>query len=471
MDSLKKDFLWGGATAANQFEGGFDEGGKGISIADVERGAKHGVRRVIDEEIQKGVYYPSHTASGFYHRYKEDIALMAEMGFKCYRMSIAWTRIFPNGDEENPNEEGLAFYDSVFDELKKYGIEPVVTLFHYEMPLWLVKKYGGWRDRRLIDFAVRYAKTVFARYRDKVRYWITFNEINALFISPGPWHQAGLLFKAHEEEQSIRVNAAHYQLLASALTVEAGHRINPDFRIGCMLLYPLTYPYTCRPKDQIMTREAMLKTFYFGDVQVRGRYTNTCTAYWKQVKAAPELRAGEEEILNRGKVDFIAFSYYSSRITGEDPMLEVVGNIAKGGKNPYLEMTKWEWQIDPDGLRIALNQLYDRYQIPLFIVENGMGAEDRLTEGKVHDDYRIDYLRKHLEAMKEAVLTDDVDLMGYTVWGCIDLVSAGTGEMKKRYGLVYVDRDDLGNGSMDRYRKDSFYWYRKVIASNGDDLR
>lgn len=466
-----KGFLWGGATAANQLEGAYLEDGKGLSIADVEMGSEVGVPREIHDAVHPGKYYPSHEAIDFYHHYREDIALFAKMGFKCYRMSIAWTRIFPNGDDTEPNEAGLKFYDNVFDELLKYGIEPVVTLHHYEMPLGLVRKYGSWRNRKVIDFAVRYAETVFRRYRDKVKYWITFNEINALFISPRPWHQAGLLFTEDENEMDVRLQSAHHQLLASALTVELGHRISPDFKIGCMLLYPLTYAYTCRPEDQIEARKAMLRTYYFGDVQVRGYYSNTCKAYAKQVNGHFTREPGDDEILKRGTVDYIAFSYYFSSVASVEPLEELFGNIAKGGKNPYLKATDWGWQIDPIGLRTSLNQLYDRYQKPLFIVENGMGAADTVqADGSIEDDYRIYYLREHIRAIKDAIELDLVDVMGYTPWGCIDLISAGTGEMKKRYGFIYVDKDNDGNGTLKRMPKKSFGWYQKVIESNGEVL-
>lgn len=469
--SLPKTFLWGGATAANQYEGAYAADGKGISIADVERGGKHGTPRTIDSEIKDGVFYPSHDATDFYHHYKEDIKLFAEMGFKCYRMSIAWTRIFPNGDDKTPNEAGLQFYDDVFDELHKYGIEPVVTLHHYEMPLHLVQTYGSWRSRKLVDFAVKYAKTVFTRYKDKVKYWITFNEGNSLLISPRPWHQAGIIYRDDENENDVKLQASHHQLLASALTVIEGKKINPDFKIGCMLLYPLTYAYTCKPIDQVLTRNKMLRTYYWGDVQVRGYYSNTCRAFQESIGGSFTMEPGDEEILRQGTVDFIGFSYYFSQVESNEPLMELVGNVAKGGRNPYLEITKWGWQIDPVGLRVALNNLYDRYQIPLFIVENGMGAIDELTpDDKIHDDYRIQYLREHLTAMKDAVEIDHVDLMGYTMWGCTDLVSAGTGEIKKRYGFIYVDRDDQGNGTFRRLRKDSFYWYQKLIVSNGEIL-
>lgn len=469
--SMPENFLWGGATAANQYEGAFDMDGKGLSIADVERGSVKGVPRTIDETVKEGVFYPSHTATDFYHHYKEDIALFAEMGFKCYRMSIAWTRIFPNGDDAKPNEAGLQFYDSVFDELHKYGIEPVVTLHHYEMPLNLVKKYGAWRNRKLVDLAVRYAKVVMERYKEKVKYWLTFNEINALVISPRPWHQAGIIYGPDENPADVKLQASHHQLLASALTIIEGRKINPEFQFGCMLIYPLSYAYTCKPTDQILAREKMLRTYYFGDVHVRGRYTNSCRTFQESISGHFTMEPGDDEILKEGVVDFIAFSYYFSQVESDEPLMELVGNVAKGGKNPYLKVTEWGWQIDPVGLRNALNNLYDRYQIPLFIVENGMGAIDRLEEdGTVHDDYRIFYLKEHLSAMKDAVEIDHVDLMGYTMWGCTDLVSAGTGELRKRYGFIYVDQNDDGSGTMKRYKKDSFYWYQNLIRTNGQLL-
>lgn len=468
---MKSEFMWGGATAANQCEGAYLEDGKGLSIADVEKGSCAGVRREIHEYVHPDQLYPSHEAVDFYHHYKEDIKLFAEMGFKCYRMSIAWTRIFPNGDDEVPNEAGLAFYDKVFDELHKYGIEPIVTLHHYEMPLNLVQKYGSWRNRKLVDFAVRYAKVVFERYKDKVKYWITFNEINAIVISPRPWHQAGLIYREDENPNDVKLQAGHHQLLASALTVKAGREINPNFQFGCMLIYHLSYPKTCRPEDQIVNREKMLPQFYFGDVQVRGYYSNTCQRYQDMINGHFTMEQGDEQILREGTVDFIGFSYYFSTVASIEPMTEYVGNIAKGGRNPYLNITDWGWQIDPVGLRNTLNSLYDRYQKPLFIVENGVGAIDKVEEDdKIHDDYRISYLREHISALKAAVDIDHVDLMGYCPWGCIDLVSAGTGEMRKRYGFIHVDKYDDGSGTLKRRKKDSFYWYKKVIETNGEDL-
>ncbi len=468
---MRKDFLWGGATAANQYEGGYQEGGRGLSVNDVEMGARHGVQREIHDSIHPDAYYPSHVAVDFYHHYKEDIALFAEMGFKCFRFSISWSRIFPNGDEETPNAEGLKFYDDVLSELEKYGIEPVITINHYEMPLGLVKKYGAWRNRRLIDFFVRYCEAIFTHYKGRVHYWLTFNEINALMLSARPWHQAGIIYEDREDRNQVMINAAHYQLVASAKAVVLGHEIDPSNQIGCMLLYPLCYAATCRPGDQILAMKKLNKTYYFGDVHCRGYYTNTCTSIQKALGAVPFMEPGDEEILRKGTVDFVAFSYYFSAIEGENTET-TEGNLVSGGKNPYLPATDWGWQIDAVGLRTSLNYLYDRYQKPLFIVENGMGAIDTLEpDGSIQDDYRIDYLKNHILAMMDAIEIDDVDVIGYTPWGCIDLVSAGTGEMRKRYGFIYVDKDDEGKGTLERKKKKSFDWYKNVIASNGNCLK
>ena len=454
---LRKDFLWGGATAANQFEGAWDVDGKGMSVDDVMSAGAHKVERQITNGIQEGVYYPNHDGIDFYHHYKEDIALFAEMGFKCFRLSIAWTRIFPTGEEETPNELGLQFYDNVFDECLKYGIEPVVTISHYEMPYHLAIKYGGWRDRKLVDFFVKY--------------WMTFNEINCL-AAPKPWLGAGIVYKEGENKIQTMANAAHHQFVASAKAVILGHKINPEFKIGCMIVYPLVYAATCNPDDSVAAKHKLEATYYFSDVQAKGYYTNTCTAFLERNGGATiPFEEGDKEILREGQVDYIAFSYYFSGVESAQEIETIEGNVFASGKNPYLKVTDWGWQIDPVGLRVTLNNLYDRYQKPLFIVENGLGAVDTVEEdGSINDDYRIDYLRQHISEMKKAVEIDHVDLMGYTPWGCIDLVSAGTGEMKKRYGFIYVDRDDLGNGTLKRSKKKSFNWYKEVIASNGENL-
>lgn len=466
MMEMPKEFLWGGATAANQYEGAYRADGKGLSIADVEMGSCHGVPRMIHDEVQPGCYYPSHEAVDFYHRYPEDIALFAQMGFKCFRMSINWARIFPQGDEQQPNEAGLAFYDRVFDELHRYGIEPVVTLSHYETPLYLVQHYGSWRSRKLIDFFARYCEVVFCRYRDKVRYWMTFNEINETMNQKEPYHQAGVLFAPGEDPAQIKAQVSHHMFLASARAVQIGHTVDPENKIGCMIQYPTTYPKSCDPKDVLAQRFQMMPNYYYTDVMCRGHYTALCTAQLRRMGAQVEMQPGDAELLAGGTVDYIAFSYYFSSIASANGQTD----CCVERRNPYLERTAWDWPIDPTGLRLALNELYDRYELPLFVVENGLGALDTVgSDGEIEDDYRIRYLGSHIDALRQAVELDDVPVMGYTCWGPIDIVSVGTGEMRKRYGFIYVDKQDDGSGTLQRIRKKSFEWYRKVIASNGAD--
>ena len=463
---MKQNFLWGGAVSANQCEGAWDLHQKGISTADCMTAGNAQSPRKYTDGVLESEYYPNHDAIDFYHHYKEDIRLFAEMGFKCFRTSIAWTRIFPKGDEEEPNEEGLRFYDDLFDECLRYGIEPVVTLSHYETPYYLVTEYGSWENRRTMDFFLRFCKVVFERYRKKVRYWMTFNEINCIAFFP---HIAAGM-RTNDPQRIYQ--AAHHQLVASAMAVCVGHEINPDFQIGMMLLYPLTYAATCNPKDQLLAMEQMDRHYYFSDVQVRGYYSAKARKFWEHQGLKLEITKEDEQILKQGTVDYIGFSYYMSNVASMEEQGErVSGNIVSGRKNPYLEQSQWGWQIDPVGLRLSLNTLYDRYQLPLFIVENGLGAVDELeTDGTIHDSYRIAYLKEHIRQLMLAVDEDGVDLMGYTPWGCIDLVSASTGEMKKRYGFIYVDRDDTGKGTLKRYKKDSFDWYGKVIRSNGREL-
>lgn len=465
---FKDDFLWGGAVAANQCEGAYNEDGKGLSTADCMTAGSLHRKRVYTDGIVENEYYPNHKGIDFYHHYKEDIALFAEMGFKCFRTSIAWSRIFPEGDEEHPNEAGLKFYDDLFDECLKYKIEPVITLSHYETPYGLVKKYGSWRNRKMIDFFERYAITVFERYKNKVKYWLTFNEINSVLIFPHI--PTGIRLNPEENKEEVCYQAAHYQMVASAKAVIAGHKINPNFKIGMMMIYPTMYALTCKPEDQIALMEAMDKQYLFSDVQVRGYYSNKMKKYFERNCLKLDITTEDEIILKQGKVDYIGFSYYDSHTASNEPSNESAGNFF-GGSNPYLKESQWGWTIDAIGLRVALNQLYDRYQVPLFIVENGLGAVDTVgKDGIVHDNYRINYLKEHIEQMKLAVNIDGVDLMGYTPWGCIDLISMSTGEIKKRYGFIYVDCDINGNGTLKRSRKESFYWYKKVIASNGENL-
>lgn len=485
-----KDFLWGGATAANQFEGAWNVDGKGVSTSDCcTRGSLTSVRHVTyqteDGQVESkimfgldapkgakfgafdGYDYPSHEGIDFYHHYKEDIALFAEMGFKTFRMSINWTRIFPNGDDEQPNEKGLQFYEDVFKELKKYGIEPLVTLSHYETPIALTNKWNAWADRRTIDCFVRYAKTCFERYNGLVKYWLTFNEINC--ISFGGFMAAGVASR----DPLMIANATRNQLLASALAVQEAHKVNPDMMVGNMIGYGASYPYTCNPEDVLKQRKAQYNVDFYSDVQARGYYPNYKLKEYERANLDFELTKEDQEILANGTVDFITFSYYMSNCVSADPevLANQKGNMLMGVKNPYLTESEWGWQIDPVGLRISLNDFYTKYRKPLMVVENGLGARDIVTEdGKIHDDYRIDYLRAHIEQMDKAINEDGVDLIGYTPWGCIDLVSASTGEMAKRYGFIYVDLQDDGTGDGKRMKKDSFYWYKKVIASNGVDL-
>ena len=467
--TFPKDFLWGGATAANQFEGAYNEDGKGLSIQDIlPRGIMGPVTAEPTKDNMKLL------GIDFYHRYKEDIALFAEMGFKVFRLSIAWSRIFPNGDDKEPNEKGLKFYDNVFDELAKYGIEPLVTLSHYETPLALAKNYNGWTSRKLISFFEKYARTVFTRYRDKVKYWLTFNEINSAIHEP--YTSAGIWTPKDQLGKQDLYQAMHNELVASALAVKIGHEINPNFQIGCMILGVPNYPLTPKPADVLKAMEQDRQNLFFADIHVRGKYPKYMNRLFKENNIKIQMEEVDEDILKH-TVDFISFSYYMSACATSDPKKDVKGegNIIGGIPNPYLESSDWGWQIDPEGLRYMLNLLYDRYQKPLFIVENGLGAVDELITDEngnktVNDDYRIQYLNDHLIQISEAI-GDGVEVMGYTSWGCIDLVSMSTAELKKRYGYIYVDRNDDGTGTLERYRKKSFYWYKKIIKSNGEELK
>ena len=492
--AFPEGFLWGGATAANQYEGGWDEGGKGPNTSDVLTAGSHTTMRRVtwrnpetgetgsvglgmgtkmefpegaEPAVLEGEYYPSHTATDFYHHYKEDIAYMGEMGFKAFRLSMNWARIFPNGDDPEPNEEGLAFYDAVFDECHKYGIEPLVTLSHYETPLNLTIKYGGWKNRALIGFFENYARTVFERYQGKVRYWLTFNEINCMSMMP--YMGGGMMDQSDQAE----AQGAHNQFVASAKAVRAAHAISPDIMVGQMLAYQPTYTYTCDPADQILALEVNHGNIWYADVQTGGAYPAYKLKEYERKGIVLDMEDDDLSLIAEYPADFLSFSCYGSTTvtTHVDEAGATGGNMALGVKNPYVKTNAWEWATDPACLRVALNELYDRYHKPLWVVENGIGwADVKEEDGSVHDDYRIDYLRQNIQSMYDAVTLDGVDLMGYTMWGCIDLVSAGTGEMKKRYGFVYVDRDDDGSGTLERSRKDSFYWYQKVLASNGEDL-
>lgn len=475
---LPEGFLWGGAVAAHQIEGAWNVDGKGISIADVMTGGSRDKMRKITDGIVEGEYYPNHEATDFYHHYKEDVALLAEMGFKCFRTSIAWTRIFPNGDEETPNEAGLKFYDDLFDELLKYGIEPVITLSHFEMPYHLAESYGGWINRKVINYFVKYAVTVMEHYKNKVKYWITFNEINNQSNTSSDifgWTNSGVKFSDYQNPREAMFQAAHHEFVASALVVKKGHEINPEFKIGGMCGWVPIYPYSCNPEDVITAVEEMHERYYFMDVLVRGHYPAYAKSMWKKQGVTLQIEEGDAEILAEGKIDYVGISYYMSSAVKADAENDISsssdGSTLKTVKNPYVKASDWGWQIDPVGLRYSLATLYERYELPIFIIENGFGAIDILDEDKNCDDtYRIEYLKAHIEEMKKAVEIDGVEVMGYTPWGCIDVVSFTTGELRKRYGFVYVDKNDDGTGTGNRYRKKSFEWYKNVIRSNGEDL-
>lgn len=461
--SFPESFLWGGATAANQIEGSHTTDGKGLSTSDVQPFGAMG-ELVYREE---GDFNVKDVAIDFYNRYAEDIALFAEMGFTCLRVSIAWSRIFPNGNDAEPNEAGLAYYDRVFDEMAKHNITPMVTISHYEMPLNLADNYQGWASREVIGFFETYAKVLFNRYKDKVKLWLTFNEINVTLHEP--FTGSGLPRDCSEQ---TRFQAIHHQLVGSAKAVKACHDIIPDAKIGNMILGAMQYPLTCKPEDVMQTLTQNREWLMFGDIQARGYYPGYMTRKFKEMGVELNITEDDLESLQE-TIDFISFSYYMTGCASADPaeIEKASGNMLSMIANPYLEASEWGWQIDPVGLRYLLNFLHDRYQLPLFIVENGLGAKDQLDEnGEIVDDYRIQYLNDHLFQVGEAI-QDGVDVMGYTSWGPIDLVSASTAQMSKRYGFIYVDRDDQGNGTLERKRKKSFHWYKSVIASRGESLQ
>lgn len=483
--SFPKDFLWGGATADFQFEGGFNEGGRGINSQDFVTSGSVKQKRQITLRLKDGsrgtvnslesfpdgaeaklyddVYYPSHKAVDFYHHYQEDIALMAEMGFDIFRFSICWSRIYPTGVEEKPNEEGLQFYDAVIDECRKYNIEPLITICHDEMPDYLARNYDGWNSRVLIDAYVKYAITLFERYRGKCRYWLTFNELNAIH----GYAKLGI----HKETPQTFYQCQHHMFVASSKVIKIGHEMMPGAMFGAMFAMSEMYPATCKVEDVFACYEHRRMNYFFIDVMARGKYPNYAQKIFDEKNVHLHMEDEDLELIKEYPLDFVSFSYYrSSTITADhfttmDPM-----GIMGGEGNPYLPSTPWGWPIDPLGLRYCLNELYDRYQKPLFVIENGLGEIDRFEDGTVHDSYRIEYLSKHFQAMKDAINIDHVPCFGYTMWGPLDLVSLSTGEMKKRYGFVYVDMDDEGNGTLKRVKKDSFAWMKKVIASNGEDL-
>ncbi|MCM3172255.1 MULTISPECIES: glycoside hydrolase family 1 protein [unclassified Paenibacillus] len=463
-DQFPENFLWGGAIAANQAEGGWVDG-KGLDLASC---FLKGLSDVGSFSVPKqGEYHPLEKGIDFYHRFKEDIKLFAEMGFKIFRTSINWTRIFPNGDDDQPNEKGLQFYDELFDELLKYGIEPLVTISHYETPYNLVEKYDSWRNRKLIDFYERYCEVIFNRYKNKVKYWMTFNELNNM--RRNPFYVGGIIYKENENRMQAIYQASHHMFVANAKAIKLCRAIIPNAQIGCMMSLSNIYPHTCDPVAVFETQDIRRRALFFPDVMLRGYYPTYVYRLWKENDCHIEMHDEDLELMKSYTNDFLAFSYYrtTTHEKGQPYFGDTGGDI--GTPNPYLETSDFGWQIDPLGFRFTLNELWDRYQVPLIPVENGMGAKDEIIDGKIHDEYRIDYLRQHLIALKEAI-KDGVSIMGYTYWGPIDIISAGTFDIEKRYGFIHVDLDREGNGTLNRTKKDSFYYYQNVIKTNGESL-
>lgn len=467
-------FLWGGATAANQLEGAYNVDGRGLANVDVSPVGPDRMNIITGKvkhlNFDDEHFYPAKEAIDFYHRYKEDIALFAEMGFKTFRMSIAWSRIFPKGDEATPNEAGLQFYEDVFKECKKYGIEPLVTITHFDIPMHLVTEYGGWRNRKMLGFYENLVTALFTRYKGLVKYWLTFNEINVLLHAP--FMGAGVVFEEGENRNQVLYTAAHHELVASALATKIAHEIDPENKVGCMIAAGKFYPLTPKPEDVKAAIDKDRENYFFIDVQAHGEYPGYALKFFEREGLAIPIEEGDLELLKAHTVDFVSFSYYASRVAQAEEVEQTEANLLASVENPYLKASEWGWAIDPLGFRNTINDLTDRYRKPLFVVENGLGAVDEPDEnGYVADDYRIKYLEDHIKAMRDAINIDGAEILGYTTWGPIDLVSAGTGEMKKRYGFIYVDRDNYGNGTLKRSKKKSFDWYKEVIATNGASIK
>lgn len=479
------EFLWGGAIAASQADGAWNIDGKGLDTQDLRYFDSAWSKEMRDhnrninmtkERFETALtstettHYPFRWGIDFYHNYKHDLALMEELGLKVFRTSINWARIFPNGDDEQPNHEGIKFYIDLFTECHKRGMKVFATILHYNIPVHLVTAYGGWKNRRVIDFYIRYCKTLYEHLGDLVDFWLPFNEINCSKFNP--YNGCCLIKEEEEDYESAIFQCTHHQFLANALAIQEGRQMLPNAKFGGMIARFTTYPATCKPDDVMqMVLDENYKNYFYTDVMARGKYPSYAKRMFEEQHIKIVMQDGDDEILAANTVDFLAFSYYMSMVASTDPNYEKTGgNLVSGNKNPYLKTSDWGWQIDPVGLRISLNDMYDRYQLPLFIAENGLGAKDVVSDdGYIHDDYRIAYLQQHIAQMAEAI-HDGVDLIGYTMWGIIDIVSCGTIEMSKRYGVIYVDRDEKGEGTNKRLRKDSFYWYKKCIASNGEDL-
>ena len=482
-NKFPENFLWGGALSACQAEGAYNVDGKTLTVPEVMPFNSKNDRKVTKqlkitrEMIEEAkndpdtVKYPKRRGIDFYHTYKEDMALFKEMGFKVFRYSISWARLFPNGDDKEPNELGLKFYDNIIDECLKYGMEPLITISHFDFPIVLIEKFGGWYNRELIDLYLRYCEVIFNRYKGKVKYWVTFNEIN-MSIKAGP-KTMGVIDEGQENYEEMLFQALHHQFVAAAKATKLAHEIDKENKIGSMVAYFTTYPYTCKPADALaMQKDDQMKNLFYLDILNGGKYPYYSKKYFKEHNINLDIEDGDLEVIKENTADFVGMSYYNSMVSSNDgDQLELTaGNVHSVYKNPHLDANEWGWQIDPIGLRYTLNHVYDRFGLPVFILENSSGFFDELTEdNKVHDSYRVEFLRKHIEQLKLAI-EDGVEVIGYTMWGPIDMISSGTSEMSKRYGFIYVDQDDYGNGTMKRYKKDSFYWYKNVIATNGEEL-
>ena len=468
-----ENFMWGGAVAANQLEGAWNEGGKGLCIADInefrddiaieKKGNEELTRAYIKEAVDsKEKVFPKRHGIDFYHTYKEDLKLLAGLGLKTFRTSINWSRIFPNGDDKEPNEAGLKFYDDLFDEILKNGMEPMITVSHYEMPLNLTMNYKGWYSREVIDFFVKYCNTVFDRYAGKVKYWILVNQIN--LIGHESFNHLGVAEDVVEDLRSAKYQAVHNEMVACARATKYAHEHHPEMQIGMMLCGGPDYPASCKPEDMLATLKHNQMEYFFADVLLRGKYPGYAFRFFEDQGIHVEFGEQDEEDF-KNTADFFSFSYYYTQVCSQE-------SYEKGNdvyRNKELPANPWGWTIDPVGFRILLNEFYDRYQKPIYVTENGVGYYDKLEDGQVHDDYRVDYYREHIRQMKEAI-RDGVDVRGYYAWGPIDIISCSSSEMSKRYGFIYVDLDDYGKGTGKRIKKDSYAWMQKVIASGGEDL-
>ena len=476
-NAFPEDFLWGGSIAAHQCEGAWQEGGKGLGMMDLVSSGAVDRPRHISREVEESHTYPSHTGIDFFHRYKEDIALYAEMGFKALRISIDWSRIFPNGDDAEPNAEGLAFYHGVVDELIAHGIEPIVTLYHFEMPMSVVRRHRSWLSRETIDLYVRYVRCVVGSLKGKVRYWSTFNEMNHI----DPMSEAtdifiymitGLTGEDLEDRPRDLATLGYYMTVASMRACKVIHEIDPDKKVGCVFGITPMYPATCKPADVLHAFKMMDRDFYQIDAMCTGRFPAYKLREYERCGIELDYREEDAQVFAADRLDWIGMNYYATETVAEQPEEGAEGAFFGGMKNPYLTASDWGWTIDPTGLRYLLNYTYRRYGLPVIVTENGLGAVDEVEEdGSIHDGYRIDYLREHAGAVMDAVELDGVDCRGYLWWAPIDLVSATTGEMRKRYGFIYVDKHDDGSGTYNRSRKDSFYWYKEAIASNGGTIK